>query len=124
MKLVKCMHCGNIAEVVEDHGVPMVCCGEKMTVLQAGSTDAAQEKHVPVVTINGCKVEVKVGEVDHPMLEEHHIAYIFLETNMGVYRHVLPHTGKPETSFCLAEDEKAITAYEYCNLHGLWKKDI
>lgn len=124
MKLLKCMHCGNIAEVVEDHGVPMVCCGEKMKVLQAGETDGAHEKHVPVVAINGNEVEIKIGEVEHPMIEAHYIAYIFLETNKGIYRHALAYTDKPETAFVLAEGEKAVAAYEYCNLHGLWKKDI
>lgn len=121
VKLYKCAHCGNIVEMVEDKGVPVVCCGEAMTLLEANTTDAATEKHVPVVEIDGNKVIVKVGSVEHPMMEEHHIAFIMLETNQGIHRKNLNHTGKPEAAFILADGEKAVAAYEYCNLHGFWK---
>ena len=81
------------------------------------------EKHVPVVKVEGDKVTACVGEVTHPMSDEHHIAFIILVTDKGVYRRDLPHTGAPETKFALC-DEKPIAVYEYCNLHGLWKKDL
>ncbi|MDY3618770.1 desulfoferrodoxin family protein [Agathobaculum sp.] len=123
LKLYKCMHCGNIIEMVEDHGVPVVCCGEPMKLMQAGSTDAAQEKHVPVVKVEGNKVHACVGEVTHPMGDDHHIAFIILVTDKGVYRRELPHTGKPEAVFCL-HDEKPQAVFEYCNLHGLWMKEL
>ena len=110
--------------MVEDKGVPVFCCGQKMTELKANTSDGATEKHVPVVTVDGNVVKVVVGDVAHPMLEEHHIAWIVLETNQGVQRKYLDHTGAPEAVFVLAEGEKAVAAYEYCNLHGLWKKEI
>lgn len=124
LKLYKCAHCGNIVEMVEDHGVNPVCCGEAMKLLNPNTTDAATEKHVPVVEIEGNKVSVKVGSVEHPMMPEHHIAYIFLETNFGVHRANLDPAGKPEAQFVLAEGEKAAAAYEYCNLHGFWKAEL
>ena len=90
MKFYICKHCGNIIAFAEDKGVPVVCCGEKMSELVPGTTDAAQEKHVPVIEVDGNLVTVKVGEVEHPMLEEHHIAWIALETKEGNQRKPLP----------------------------------
>lgn len=124
LKLYRCLHCGNIVEMVKDSGVTPVCCGEAMEVLNPNTTDGATEKHVPVAKVEGNIVTVKVGSVEHPMLSEHHIAYIFLETNLGVHRANLNPTGKPEAEFILAEGEKAVCAYEYCNLHGFWKADL
>ena len=120
-KLFKCMHCGNIVEKIEDKCVPVVCCGQKMEELVPNTTDAAQEKHVPVIEVSGRDVVVKVGSVEHPMLEEHHIAFIVLETNLGTQRKFLDVAGKPEAKFVLAEGEEVVAAYEYCNLHGFWK---
>ena len=121
VKLYKCNHCGNIVAMVEDKGVNPMCCGELMTLLNPNTTDAATEKHVPVVEAEGNKVTVKVGSVAHPMMEEHHIAFIILETNQGMQIKHLDHTGAPEAVFALAEGEEAVAAYEYCNLHGFWK---
>ncbi|MEG2633525.1 MAG: desulfoferrodoxin family protein, partial [Oscillospiraceae bacterium] len=106
-----------------DSGVPMMCCGQKMTALVPNSVEAATEKHIPVVSISGNTVTVTVGSVLHPMLAEHHIAWIALETTAGVYRKALEAGKEPVAVFTLT-DEKPITAYEFCNLHGLWKKDI
>ena len=122
-KFFVCNHCGNLIGMIHNAGVPVVCCGEKMQELVANTTDAAQEKHVPVVEVNGNTVTVCVGSVLHPMLEEHHIAWIALETNQGMQRKELLHTGEPKAVFALAEGEKAVAAYEYCNLHGLWKAE-
>ena len=124
LKIFKCNHCGNIFEVVNDAKVVPACCGEPMRELKANTTDAAQEKHVPEVSVEGNLVKVKVGSVEHPMTEEHHIAFIYLETENGVARKDLDHTGKPEAVFALAEGEKPVAVYEYCNLHGLWKKEL
>lgn len=121
VKLYRCAHCGNIVEMVEDKGVKVVCCGEPMQLLNPNTTDAATEKHVPVVEASGNKVVVKVGSVEHPMTEEHHISFIILETDKGVQKKYLDPTGKPEAEFVLADGEKAVAAYEYCNLHGFWK---
>lgn len=120
-KLFKCMHCGNIVEKIDDKGVPIVCCGEKMTGLVPNTTEGAFEKHIPVIEVSDRVVTVKVGEVEHPMMEAHHIAFIILETNMGTQRKFLDIAGKPEAKFVLAEGEEVVAAYEYCNLHGFWK---
>ena len=124
VKIFKCMHCGNIIEMVEDKGVPVVCCGEKMTELVPGTSDGAAEKHVPVVTVSGNKVTVNVGSDAHPMTDEHLISWIILETENSCQRKHLSSADAPEASFMLADGKKAIAAYEYCNLHGLWKADI
>lgn len=122
MKFYICKHCGNIVEAVKETGVPIMCCGEKMHEMVAGEVDAAVEKHVPVVAVNGNKVTVAVGEVEHPMLEEHHIGFIAIETEQGVQRKNLKAGDKPVAEFALADGDKLVAAYEWCNLHGLWKK--
>ena len=104
--------------------VDVPCQGGHMELLKANTTDAATEKHVPVVAIDGNTVKVSVGSVAHPMLEEHFINFIALETNLGISVHNLKPGEAPETIFALADGETAIAAYEYCNLHGLWKADI
>ena len=124
LKIFKSNHCGSIVEVINDGNEAPSCCGEPMRELKANTTDAAQEKHVPEVSVEGNLVKVKVGSVEHPMTEEHHIAFIYLETENGVTRKGLDHTGKPEAVFALAEGEKPVAVYEYCNLHGLWKKEL
>ena len=116
VKFYKCMHCGNIAVKVFDAGVPLVCCGEKMVELVAGSQDAALEKHVPVV--------VNVGSVDHPMLEEHWIQFICLVTDKGYQIHPLAPGEAPHAEFVIAEGETPLKVYEHCNLHGLWVTEI
>lgn len=122
MKFYVCEHCGNIIEFVKESGVPVMCCGQKMTELVPGTSDGAYEKHVPVVTIDGDKVTVEVGSVEHPMVEAHYIQWIVIETTRGSQRVKLQYTDKPIAEFKLADGEKFVAAYEYCNLHGLWKK--
>ena len=119
-KFFVCKHCGNMIGLLHDAGVPMICCGEKMVELVPNTTDAAQEKHVPVATVEGNKVVVNVGSVDHPMLDEHWIQWVYLETDKGGHRKVLNPGEKPNVVFALTEDEKPLAVYEYCNLHGLW----
>ena len=122
MKYFVCEHCGNIVEMVNNSGVPVVCCGEKMKELVPGSVDAAVEKHVPVVKEEGNTVKVFVGDVEHPMVEEHYIGWIAIETKEGMQRKYLKAGEKPEASFVLADGDKLVAAYAWCNLHGLWKK--
>ena len=124
LRIFKSNHCETIVELINSCNEVPSCCGEPMRELKANTTDAAQEKHVPEVSIEGNLVKVKVGSVEHPMTEEHHIAFIYLETENGVARKDLDHTGKPEAVFALAEGEKPVAVYEYCNLHGLWKKEL
>lgn len=123
-KFFVCEVCGNLVGMIHSSGVPMMCCGKKMTELKANTSDGAAEKHVPVVKQDGSKVTVLVGDVLHPMTEEHHIAWVYLRTEHGGQRHELCHDGKPEAVFCLPEGEKALAVYAYCNLHGLWKADV
>lgn len=110
--------------LIEDKGVPVMCCGQKMTEQVPGTSDGALEKHVPAVEVDGNAVKVAVGEVAHPMLEEHYIMFVALETNKGLQLKKLNPAEEPKASFLLAEGEEAIAAYEYCNLHGFWKKEI
>ena len=118
-----CKHCGNIVEKVKNKGVPVICCGEPMQELKAGVTDAAVEKHVPVVTVDGNIVKAVVGSVEHPMIEEHYIEWIALETEKGVQRKTLKAGDAPAAEFALTADDKVVAAYAYCNLHGLWKSE-
>ena len=121
-KFYKCNHCGNVIEKHVDSKVPVVCCGEKMQELVANTVDASTEKHVPVVTkVDDCTIKVQVGSVEHPMLPEHHISFIYVETENGGIRVDLK--DKPEAVIHLG-DEKAVAVYEYCNLHGLWKTEL
>lgn len=124
LKFYKCAHCGNVAVKPFDAGVPLICCGEKMEELTANSTDAATEKHVPVVAVEGNVVNVTVGEVEHPMTEEHLIAFIVLETKAGYQIAELTANDAPKATFALAEGDEAVAVYEYCNLHGLWIAEL
>lgn len=124
VKFFKCMHCGNIAVKVFDAGVPLVCCGERMVELVADSQDAALEKHVPVVEVEGDKVIVNVGSVDHPMMEEHWIQFICLVTDKGYQIKPLNPGEAPRAKFVVPAGEKPLRVYEHCNLHGLWVTEI
>lgn len=120
-KFFICEHCGNIVAMVKDKGVPVMCCGQKMTEIIPGTTDAAVEKHVPVYTVEGDKVHVTVGEVAHPMLPEHYIEWISLQTKFGNQRRELRPGQAPETCFMLCDGDEVEAVYAYCNLHSLWK---
>lgn len=121
MKFYICKHCGNIVEMIEDAGVPVSCCGQSMTELVPGTSDGAAEKHVPVVAVDGNKVTVTVGEVEHPMLDAHYIVWIAIETSKGAQRKMLQPSEAPKAEFLLAEGETLVATYAYCNLHGLWR---
>ena len=121
MKFYVCEHCGNIITYAKNVGLPVMCCGQKMTELVPGTTDAAVEKHVPVVTVEGQKVVVEVGGVEHPMVEAHYIEWIVLETEKGYQKVDLKPEQAPKAEFALVEGDKVVAAYAYCNLHGLWK---
>lgn len=121
LKFYICDHCGNIIAYAENKGVPVICCGEIMRELKPNTTDAATEKHVPVISVDGKIVTVTVGSVAHPMTEEHHISWIALETKEGNQRKELPVNGPSSAKFALSENDELLFAYAYCNLHGLWK---
>ena len=124
VKFYRCNHCGNIIEKIVDSGVSVICCGEEMTELVPNTTDAATEKHVPAVKVEGNKVIVEVGSVEHPMVDVHYIEWIILESEKGFQKVDLKPDQAPRAEFLLADGDKPIAAYEYCNLHGLWKADI
>lgn len=125
-KFSKCSHCGNIISFIKNAGVPVSCCGEKMTDLTPNSTDAAQEKHVPVAVRepsgNGSKLTITVGSVPHPMTEEHHIAWIVIADGNRTQRIALSNTEAPTAEFFV--NEASVTVYGYCNLHGLWEAQL
>lgn len=118
-----CERCGNLADLICDGKAPIRCCGQNMTLLEPGTVDASHEKHIPSVEVKQDKVIVTVGEVPHPMSVEHHIAWITLLTDQGEQRKVLSPDGAPQAVFVTA-DEKPLAVYAYCNLHGLWKKEL
>ena len=122
-KFYICEHCGNIVGMIHDSGVNPVCCGQKMTHLEAGVVEASREKHIPVVTVEDNTVKVAVGSVAHPMTEEHSIEWVYLQTTKGGQRKNLLPGEAPELTFALA-DEEPVAVYAYCNLHGLWKADV
>ena len=122
-KFYICPHCRNIAEMVYDTDIPLHCCGDQMEVLVPGSVDASVEKHVPDVKISKGLVEVNVGSVNHPMEEVHWIEWVQLITDQGSYRKWLNPGEAPNVKFLL-DGEKPLAVYAYCNLHGLWKKEL
>lgn len=122
-KFFRCKHCGNLVGLINNAGVPMICCGEPMEELIPNTVEAATEKHIPEVSVKGRLVHVAVGSVAHPMTEEHHIAFIYLQTEHGGQRKCLEVGSDPAAMF-VALDDKPLEAYAYCNLHGLWKVTI
>ena len=120
-KFYVCSHCGNIIAFVKNTGVPVMCCGQKMQELVAGTTEAAVEKHIPVYTVEDNVVHVTVGSTEHPMLPEHYIEWISLQTDRGNQRKVLNPGEPPKADFALLPGETVEAVFAYCNLHSLWK---
>ena len=121
MRFFRCKVCGKIVALVNDcSSCPTKCCGEAMEEMIPNTQDGAHEKHIPVINVEGNIVTVKVGEVEHPMLEAHYIMWIALETNMGNQRKVLKPGDAPVAQFALLPGEKVKRAVEFCNLHGLY----
>jgi len=124
MEFYRCRHCGNIITFMENKGPAVFCCGEKMEKLEPGTVEASLEKHIPVVIVEPAQVKVEIGSVPHPMIPEHYIQWIVLETQNGVQWKKLTPSDMPSATFPLAQGDKVIAAWEYCNIHGLWKKDL
>lgn len=122
-KFFVCEHCGNLVGMIRNAGVKIICCGEPMKELVANTVEASSEKHLPVVSVEGNIVTVSVGSVTHPMQEEHSIEWIYLETDQGGQRKALHSGQEPVVKFALTE-EKPLSAFAYCNLHGLWRTEI
>ena len=125
MLFYKCAHCGNfVTFLTEKAAATPMCCGVKMEEVVANTVDAAKEKHVPAVTVDGNLVKVAVGSVAHPMMDAHYIQFIILETKKGYQKVDLKPGQEPAAQFLVAEGDAPVAVYEYCNLHGLWKAEI
>ncbi len=122
MKFYRCKHCGQIAAIVKKTGVNIKCCSEDMDEIIPGSVDASLEKHVPAFEVKDNIVAVQVGSILHPMVEEHFIEWVALQTKFGNQRKMLKPGDKPEACFALCDGDEVEAVYAYCNLHGLWKK--
>lgn len=120
MTIYKCDICGLMVEEITPGSQPS-CCDELMIELEPGTSDGAAEKHVPVYQISENTITVTIGEVEHPMVAEHYIEWIAVETNQGIQRKNLKPGEAPTKTFSLSQDESLIAVYAYCNLHGLWK---
>jgi len=118
-QVYRCEKCGNIVEVLFAGGGELVCCGQPMKLLVENTTEAAKEKHIPIIEKIADGYRVTVGAVAHPMEEKHSIQWIELIADGVVYRALLSPGGKPEAEFKVKADR--VSAREYCNLHGLWK---
>ncbi|MCD8239018.1 MAG: desulfoferrodoxin [Clostridiales bacterium] len=116
-----CKNCGNIIAKVKDGGVPVMCCGQKMEEIIPGTSDGAAEKHVPVYEVKGNTVTVTVGSTEHPMLPEHYIEWISLQTKEGNQRKELKPGDAPKACFAFCEGDSVEAVYAYRNLHSLWK---
>lgn len=116
-----CKHCGNIIAMIKNSGVPIQCCGEDMQEIIPGTTEASQEKHIPVYKIEGDTVTVSVGSAPHPMEPEHYIEWVCIESDDGFqYKRLSPNT-PPKASFSLSEGDSVKAVYAFCNQHSLWK---
>ena len=124
MKFYVCKTCGNIVTKVKDSAIPVVCCGNVMEELIPGTVEVSAEKHIPVFTKDGNKVFVMVGAAEHPMSAEHFIEWIAIETEEGVQIKYLLPEDMPAASFAMGSQDQLIAVYAYCNLHGLWKKEV
>ena len=121
MKFYECRDCGNIITYQREVRPSVHCCGSAMVEMEPNTTDASMEKHKPVLDYKGKTVMVRVGELMHPMENEHHIQWVILETGKGYYKRHLQPGADPVARFTLQDDEEVRSTYEYCNLHGLWK---
>lgn len=119
----RCSVCGNIVVKVAEGGGTLACCGQPMEIIDANTTDAAKEKHVPAVTLDDDKIIVNIGDVDHPMLDAHFIQWIYVVTEEGVLARCLKPGEAPHAEISLG-GQKPLAVYEYCNLHGLWKTQL
>lgn len=124
LKFYYCKHCGKIIAIVKETTVPTICCGDEMSELIPGSSDGPIEKHVPVIRVNGSLVTVTVGEKMHPMTDDHYIEWILLETTRGLQKKFLKPGDIPKADFIMITGERVKAAYEYCNIHNLFRSQI
>lgn len=116
-----CKHCGNIIAMIKDSGVPIQCCGEDMQEIVPGTTEASEEKHIPVYDIKDGVVTVSVGSAEHPMTPEHYIEWVCIESEEGFQFKSLNPNMPPQATFSISEGENIKAVYAFCNQHSLWK---
>lgn len=116
-----CEHCWNIVTPIKEAGISLMCCGDKMKEIIPGTVDASLEKHVPVYTVEGNLVKVRVGSAEHPMEPDHYIEWVSLQTKQGSQWKGLRPGDKPEACFALCDGDEVEAVFAYCNLHSLWK---
>lgn len=122
-KFYICRHCGNLVHMIHDAGVPMMCCGQKMDELLPNTVEASGEKHLPAVTVEDGAVHVNVGSINHPMIPEHYIEWIYVQTENSGHLKIRKPGDDPSAAVRLGDD-KALAVYAYCNLHGLWMTEL
>jgi superoxide reductase len=120
-QIYKCNICGNIIEVLDSGDGDLVCCNQPMVLMKEKTEDVGKEKHVPVIEKTANGVKVKIGSIPHPMEENHYIEWIEINVDGKVCKKFLKPSNKPEAEFEVKTDK--VVAREYCNVHGLWKKD-
>lgn len=122
-KFFVCKHCGNLVGFVKNAGVKIICCGEAMAELVPNTVEASQEKHLPVIKVDGNIVTVEIGSAAHPMEEKHWIDWVYILTAKGGQRKCLVPGDAPVVKFALVDDE-IVAAFAHCNIHGLWKVEV
>lgn len=123
MKVYRCLNCENVVVAYNDEKKPK-CCDEEMMELITNSTEGENDIHVPVIRRIGSLVTIKIGEKAHPMVDVHHLMFVILETNKGIYYKELAIENEPVVDFLIFNDEEIIRAYAYCNDHELWSTDV
>lgn len=119
LEVYKCEMCGNIVQTLHGEKGTLFCCNMSMKLLKENSVDAANEKHIPVITTDKDTYHVSVGSIKHPMTESHSIEWIELIADNKVYIKFLKPDNKPEATFTV--NAKTVYARAFCNLHGFWK---
>jgi superoxide reductase len=120
MEIFKCSICGNIVDLINNQHGTLVCCGKPMDLMIPNTVDAALEKHIPIINCNDNNIEIRIGEVIHPFVEEHYIDFVIIEYGNSIKRIKLDKNQEPivNINFNYKGD---INVYAYCNIHGLWK---
>lgn len=119
-----CPSCGNLAEMIQYSGVKPLCCGKEMIRMESKTSEEGHEKHLPIITREGCTITVKISDTPHPMTAEHHIDWVELITSCGMQRKPLKAGCEPAVCFHLSDKETPLAVFAYCNVHGLWVTEL
>ncbi len=126
MRFYKCQTCGQMVMKIKNTGASLICCGKPMLEIEpmTSKDEMMNEKHIPEYAYLNNVLRVWVGEIPHPMTDEHYIEWILVETNKGYHMKKLKVDRSAEATFKLEEDEKPLAIYTYCNIHSLWELDL